>query len=241
MATNEDALGFQPLPVRRLRQQVEVQIREAIASRSLAEGDKLPSEAELAKMFSVSRSTVREALRSLDAAGLIEKVPGAAGGSFVRSVDYATFGELIGDSMEILLQLGNADMEEVLRVRGLLEVPSCRLAAEHRTQEDLDRLHEILDAQRTSKVDDPRVPGLDIEFHSAVARASGNRVLAALIYGLHRGTRPVERMTLSKEAGHDTVVQHLALTKAIEEKNADAAEVAIDEHLHYLQQIADPS
>lgn len=225
---------FQPLPVQRLRQQVEVQVREAIASGQLAEGDKLPSEAELATMFSVSRSTVREALRSLDAAGLIEKIPGAHGGSFVRSMDYTAFGELVGDSMGMLLELGNAEIEEVMAIRELLEVPSCRLAAASRTSEDLEKLNKILDDQRNSDVNDPDVPAMDIEFHTIIARASGNRVLAALVYGLHRSTRPVTRLTLTKEVGQATVRQHIALVKAIEAHDADAAEEAIRGHLDYL-------
>jgi DNA-binding FadR family transcriptional regulator len=233
-------MSFQPTPVKRLRQQVEVQIREAIASRRLAEGDKLPSEAELADMFSVSRSTVREALRSLDTSGLITKVPGASGGSFVRSMDYAAFGELIADSMGMLLELGNADMDEVVVTRGMLEVPSSRLAAEHRTKDDLEELSHILDRQGAAKVSDPEVPELDIEFHSTIARASTNRVLAALVYGLHCSTRPVAHMQLTQEQGQATVKQHIALYKAIEAQDADGAEAAIKIHLSYLKSVGVP-
>jgi GntR family transcriptional repressor for pyruvate dehydrogenase complex len=232
--------SFQATPVRRLRQQVEVQLREAIASRRLTEGDKLPSEAELAEMFSVSRSTVREALRSLDTAGLISKVPGASGGSFVRSMDYAAFGDQIAESMGMLLELGNADNEEVVVTRGMLEVPSSRLASEHRNDEDLAELRDILDRQRAAKVHDPEVPELDIDFHSTIARASGNRVLAALVYGLHRSTRPVAQMRLNEEQGHATVKQHIALYKAIEAGDADGAEAAIKIHLAYLTSVDRP-
>jgi DNA-binding transcriptional MocR family regulator len=80
-------MAFQPSRVRRPREQVEEQIREAILSGAFRQGDKLPSETQLAEQFSVSRTTVREALRALAAAGLISKVPGVAGGSFVQSVE----------------------------------------------------------------------------------------------------------------------------------------------------------
>jgi DNA-binding FadR family transcriptional regulator len=220
-----------------LRQQVEGQIREAIVQRSLGEGDKLPSEAELARMFSVSRSTVREALRSLDAIGLIEKVPGASGGSFVKMIDSETFGRAIGNSMEMLIELGNADLEEVSFVRRLLEVPCCRIAATQRTAEDVERLYDIVDRQRKASVEDPSVPGMDIEFHAGVAQATGNRVLSALVFGLHSVTRPVEHMAISEEAGKRTVRQHLAVVKAIEAKEPNAAESAINEHLDYIQNL----
>ena len=77
---------FQAQQVLRPRAQVESQIREAILRGDFSQGDKLPPETELAQQFGVSRPTVREALGSLVAAGLIRKIPGVAGGSFVNSV-----------------------------------------------------------------------------------------------------------------------------------------------------------
>ena len=74
--------------VLRPREQVERQLREAIYAGRFAPGQKLPSEADLGKLFAVSRPTVREALRSIAAAGLIRTVPGAQGGSFVSSLDH---------------------------------------------------------------------------------------------------------------------------------------------------------
>src|SRR5689334_18541438 len=72
----------------RPRQQVEDRIRQAILEGELKTGERLPSESELARQFAVSRTTVREALRALSTQNLIEKVPGAGGGSFVRAVDH---------------------------------------------------------------------------------------------------------------------------------------------------------
>lgn len=241
MATQGKKVDFRPKPVSRLRQQIELQIREAILTRSLGEGDKLPSEPELARMFSVSRSTVREALRSLDSAGLIEKIPGANGGSFVRVIDAEAFGRLTSDSMEMLILLGNASIGELATVRSLLEVPCCRMAALERTDEDVARLYEIVAEQKSAMVVDPHVPQMDVDFHSAIADATGNRVLSALVYALHNVTRPATRATLSEEVGRATVRQHLNLVRAIEARDPDAAEAAIQEHLHYLEEHRDDS
>ena len=130
-------MTFKPRPVSRAREQVEAQIREAILSGTFQRGDRLPSEAELASDFAVSRTTVREALRSLAAAGLISKVPGATGGSFVQAIDYRGLGSLIGESIENSLRLGSIDFDEVIHVRRLLEVPSAGLAAINRTESDI--------------------------------------------------------------------------------------------------------
>lgn len=221
--------------VLRPRQQVEERIRAAILAGELRSGERLPSEAELARQFGVSRTTVREALRSLSAANLITKTPGAAGGSFVRSVDYRSLGAVLQESMHNLLALGSVDFEEVAIVRQHLEVPSVRLAASHRSDQDLALLRAIVDRQRTTSVDDPDVPKLDEQFHTTIAQASGNRVLASFVHALHHETEPVHYLDLSPEVGRETVRQHLRIVAAIADGDPDAGERAIIEHLTYLR------
>ncbi|MQA11442.1 MAG: FCD domain-containing protein [Pseudonocardiaceae bacterium] len=227
--------------VLRPRQQVEERIRAAIFSGDLRSGERLPAEAELARQFEVSRTTVREALRSLTTQNLIDKVPGAGGGSFVRSIDHHSLGTLLQESLHNLLTLGSLGGEEVAMVRQYLEVPSTRLAAEHRTEEDLNELREIVEQQRTISVDDPNVPDLDERFHAAIARASGNRVLGSFVHALHRETEPVHYLDLSPSVGKTTVKQHQKIVKAIAERDPDAAEAAIVEHLGYLRKHLFPS
>jgi DNA-binding FadR family transcriptional regulator len=228
-------LTFNPMRVQRPREQVEVQIREAILSGHFRQGDKLPSETALADKFSVSRTTVREALRSLASAGLIAKVPGVTGGSFVQTVDHRSLGSSLGDSLQNIIRLGSVTRREVRDLRRLLEVPAAGLAAEHRTDEHLETLARIIAREKGTTVEDPEVPDLDISFHSAVAEATGNRPLAAFISALHQVTRPVAGMPLSPEVGRKTVRQHVAIVKAIREGDADAAGKAMTAHLDYLQ------
>lgn len=221
--------------VLRPRQQVEERIRAAILSGELQSGQRLPSEAELARQFDVSRNTVREALRSLSTQNLITKAPGAGGGSFVRSVDYHSLGNVISESMHNLLALGTIDFEEVALVRQHLEVPAVRLAAVKHTAEDLEQLRSIVARQKSVSVDDPDVPLLDAQFHTAIAQASRNRVLASFVAALHKQTEPVRYLDLSPEVGHTTVRQHQKIVKAIAEKDPDAGERTIVEHLTYLR------
>ncbi|WP_028924809.1 FadR/GntR family transcriptional regulator [Pseudonocardia acaciae] len=222
--------------VMRPRQQVEEQIRELIFSGELQGGERLPPEAELARQFEVSRTTVREALRSLSTQNLIDKHPGAGGGSFVRRINYEALGAQLQESLHNLLTLGTLDAEEVAMVRQYLEVPSTRLAAEHRTDDDLRTLREIVERQRTISVDDPEVPELDKRFHAAIAKASRNRVLASFVHALHQETEPVHYLALSPEVGRETVRQHQQIVKAIDARDADAAEKAIVAHLTYLRE-----
>ncbi|MDP9438217.1 MAG: FadR family transcriptional regulator [Actinomycetota bacterium] len=230
-------MTFKPNPVRRAREQVETQLREAILSGAFRRGDKLPAEVELAESFGVSRTTVREALRALASAGLISKTPGANGGSFVQVVDHQSLGVLLGESMENTLRFGSIDHEEVARVRRLLEIPSAALAAEHRTEKDVELLNYIIARQKGLTVESPEVPRLDIDFHTAIAEASGNRVLSSFVSALHRVTRPVLFLDLSPQVGKATVAQHAAVVRAISDGDPGAAASAMEEHLNYLDSV----
>ncbi len=221
--------------VLRPREQVEQRVRAMILDGELQTEERLPSEAELARQFNVSRTTIREALRSLSAQNLIHKVPGAGGGSFVRTVDHRSLGALLQESLSNLLQLGTLGWNEVAMVRQYLEVPSARLAAVHHTDKQLRALEAIVERQKSLTVEDPEVPDLDAQFHAAIADASGNRVLAAFVHALHRETEPVHYLDLNPEVGRDTVRQHWHIVKALAARDPDAAEVAVITHLTYLR------
>jgi len=222
--------------VLRPRQQVEEALRKAILSGQLRATERLPPETELARQFSVSRPTIREALSALESQGLIHKVPGAGGGSFVQSVDHHALGQVVQESMHNLLSLGTVSFDEVAMVRQYLEVPAAMNAAKNRTDADLDELRQIIDEQRSRKVDDPFIAELDARFHIAIARMSGNRVLASLVYALHSESEPVSYLDLSPEVGRTAFAQHRAIVKAISEQDPERASAAITEHLTYLRE-----
>jgi DNA-binding FadR family transcriptional regulator len=226
--------------VLRPREQVEETIRTAVLSGEFKTGDSLPSEAELARQFGVSRTTVREALRALTTQRLIYKVPGYKGGNFVHLIDHKSLGSALIDSLHHLLTLGSINFIEVAEVRQYLEVPAVRLAAVNRTEDDLQRLHGIFSRQKAASVSDPQVPGLDEQFHSLIAEASGNRVLASLVSALHHETEPVHHLELSPSVGRATVRQHKAIVDAITARDANAGEEAIIEHLTYLREHVAP-
>lgn len=218
------------------RQQVEKAIKDAILAGELESGEMLPPETELARQFNVSRTTLREALRTLSSQHLIAKVPGARGGNFVRSVDYRSLGTVMTEAVDNLLALGSIEFDEVAEVRQKLEVPSVRLAAANRSEKDLTELSEIVHRQKTASVDDPEIPELDRQFHTSIARASGNRVLASFVSSLHNATEPVNYLDLSPEVGRETVRQHVSILRAIKTRDPDAGEEAIVEHLTYLRE-----
>jgi GntR family transcriptional regulator, transcriptional repressor for pyruvate dehydrogenase complex len=225
---------FTAKQVTRPRAQVEKQIRDAILGGQFSPGDKLPPETQLAELFGVSRPTVREALGSLVAGGLIRKVPGVAGGSFVNSVTTASLSQTVRESVDIILRLGALDIEEITVVRRIMEVPAARMAASNRTMEHIDRMQSVVERQRTTTIDDPDIPSYDLQFHTAVGDASGNRLLGAFVRALHSSTYPASFLEVTPKVARTAVKQHIAIAAAIEAGNGEGAAKAMEEHLDYV-------
>jgi GntR family transcriptional regulator, transcriptional repressor for pyruvate dehydrogenase complex len=243
MVTDATAKGqatnpFEAKPVVRPREQVEAQLRQAILSGASPRGSRLPSEAALADQFRVSRSTIREALRSLASSGLISKSTGANGGSYVEYFDHHDLADLVVDRVTSTLELGSITYVEVAQFRNLLEVPSARLAASNRSDEQLAGLHEIIDREKTTSADDPMVHTYNSEFHQLIADASGNRLLAAFVAGMHRITDPLAFIDTSPEVGRKAVEHHIAIYSALANSDPDLAAAAMADHLDYLQKHA---
>ncbi|MEU2686859.1 FadR/GntR family transcriptional regulator [Streptomyces hygroscopicus] len=213
---------------------MEQQIRDAILEGHFAQGEKLPPETELARQFGVSRPTVREALGALVSAGLIRKIPGMAGGSFVNTVTPDSLSRMLSESVDTILRLGALDVLELTEVRRVLEVPAARMAAQHRTESQLDELRSVVERQRTTTIDDPDIPGYDLAFHTTIGQASGNRLLAAFIAAVHDATHPAQYLDVTKEVGRRTVKQHMAILTAIESGDEEAAAEAMQSHLDYV-------
>ena len=225
---------FRAKQILRPRAQVEHQIREAILRGDFRQGDKLPPETELAQQFGVSRPTVREALGSLVTAGLIRKIPGVAGGSFVKSVTPDSLSSMLSESMDTIVRLGSLDIDELTSMRRVLEVPAASLAAGNRQDHHVSALEDIVERQRKTTIDDPDIVVYDRDFHVTISRASGNRLLSAFIAAIHESTLPARFLSVTPEVGRETVKQHLGILSAIRNGSSAGAAEAMDEHLEYV-------
>ena len=236
----DGAIAFQPKGVVRPRVQIEQQIRAAILSGELPPGFRLQSEAELSRLFGVSRNTIRESLRSLETQGLIEKLPGAGGGSFVQRVDQQSLGRALEESVGNLLKFGMIDVDELASVREYLEVPSVRLAAVNCSEEDLQELRGVVERQQnitTTELGGAENRELNLQFHNTIARASGNNLLNTFVHALHRVTEAANYVALEGSEGRaawqDHVDHHVKILYAIENRDPDAAEEAVRAHLRH--------
>ena len=193
-------------------------LRAAIEEGKLPVGTKLSSEAALAQQYAVSRSVIREALRSCASLGLTVTRTGK--GTFV-----------ISDRVASDLTLGQYSARELTEARPHIEVPAAGLAAERRSDEELAFLRDVVQSMCTE--DDPEAwVSLDASFHSAIARASGNRVFESVVADI-RDALAHQSETLNMVAGRQqkSDVEHRRILDAIEAGSADEASAAMREHL----------
>jgi DNA-binding FadR family transcriptional regulator len=191
--------------------QVIDQLRNAIGSGEWPVGERIPNETVLVESLGVGRNTVREAVRALAHAGLLDVRQGD--GTYVRATS-----EVSG----ALHRLCGAELREVLQVRRALEVEGARLAAAHRTDADVAALRTLL-ARRDECLGPDATDEFaraDAELHLAVVRASGNHTLTELYRGL------METITASVATTHEQplkIVDHAVLVDHIASGDADQA------------------
>ncbi|MEA5456297.1 FCD domain-containing protein [Sinomonas sp. JGH33] len=176
----DDAELFEPVEKQqRLFETVLGQLEKLIQDGRLTAGDRLPSERALSEMLHVSRPSVREALRVLDAMDIItvRTGVGSAGGTKISD----KLGPTISRLMRLYMALGHFDLDDVLKTRRLLEEEAAREAATERTEEQLEGMDKLLAEMDGAVHDRERYLALDGKFHVAVALASGNPLLAHLM------------------------------------------------------------
>ncbi|MEU8394950.1 FadR/GntR family transcriptional regulator [Nonomuraea sp. NPDC048892] len=173
---------FEPVRAVRAYERVVEQVEEAIESGALTPGGRLPSERELMVQFSVSRSTVREALRVLQARGLVRSRPGDPNGAEVLPFTPAA----LHKSMTTLARVEELSLAELVQFRMVLDSAAILLAARLRTEEQLAEMdaavaamREALEAGETGagEGDADAFGTADLAFHDAVVRASGNKLI----------------------------------------------------------------
>ena len=223
MAVNLGA--FRPSRGMTLSSQIVAQIRAALFSGDLKTDDVLGSEAELAKQFGVSRMSVRDALRSLEAMGIVDIRMGAKGGATIA----AGSGDRFADALAIQLKLIGVSREDVLQARAGIESMTVAMAALHSTPEDLDAIRQLL-VEAKDCLDDPEKSALlGEDFHLAIAKATRNEVLVAQLNAMREVLMPPARWPDHDQAQKMLDV-HMELFRLIESGDAAAARDAMVEH-----------
>jgi GntR family transcriptional repressor for pyruvate dehydrogenase complex len=170
---------FSPITSPRAFEQICTEIRSQIASGSLKAGDKLPSERELAVQFGVGRNALREALRSLEMAGLVVIGRGGSGGAVISD----GVSRLFTQSLHDLVHLGRVSFMDLSEIRSMLMSQAIQLACDRGTDEDFARIEENI-LQTESFLEDEKFEARRMaatDFYRILAEASKNPALAVLV------------------------------------------------------------
>lgn len=213
------ALDLKPIHQVRTFEAVEQRIREQIASGHLKPGDKLPSERELAEMLRVGRNTVREALRSLENAGVLILLRGVKGGAFIREAGTRRVTQAVND----LLELGSVSLDDLTELRLHLLDAVVRLACERATADDIAALERVvrdtLDA--CDERAEPRRLASSLEFYRLLAAATHNRAFSMVVESI---SEPVVRLLGTIHYPPDALAQaRHRFMEHFRQRNADAA------------------
>jgi GntR family transcriptional repressor for pyruvate dehydrogenase complex len=203
-------------------------IREQISSGALGPGSKLPPEAELAKALGVSRSSVREAVKALVHARVLDVRQGD--GTYVTSLEP----RLLLDGLSLAVELiQDHQLLEVMEVRRLLEPGATALAASRISPADLEVLRDRLDLMRACASDAEKLVEHDASFHDRVMAATGNQTLESVLRGLSTATMRARiwRAAVESGAAANTVAQHEDIYRALASGDSRLAEAAALVHV----------
>lgn len=222
-------IQLSPMEVPKASDVLANEIRERILSGEYPEGAALPPERELVIQTRMSRTTVREALRILEVQGLVRIRAGRAGGAFVQKPGE----DSVAKSLELLIRGRQVRLTSVHQTREAIEPHCARLAALNRTLDDLHRLADANDALAASGSLEDFLQA-NVDWHVGVAMASHNEILTGIMIALSRAiyTTTNNEGFVNDEVRAITIRAHKSVTRAIKDKDADAAARRMSRHVH---------
>ena len=208
------------------------QLIDLISRGVLKPGQRMPSEKQLSQQFGVGRTSVREALRSLSATGIVESRPGE--GNFV-SEDNSKYLE---KTLQWGLLLDRKVLEDLIETRLMLESHTSFLAAQKASRKDLNEISSTIERMEELTADPDEYLEFDLRFHLAIAQATQNSILRQLL-SMTRGYLQVWiKETLSETPASESgsraklsIAEHRKIFLALEQRKADQAREAMTEHI----------
>jgi DNA-binding FadR family transcriptional regulator len=218
---------FTPIRQSRASGEIVSQIERAIFASELTSGDRLQSERELAEQFGVSRITVRDALRVLEARGLIRVKVGATGGAFVADANT----DRVAESISTLIKLKRMTLSELAEARKVVEAATAELAANRADAAAVSRLQQNVERARPLLREAITHADASMDFHVELARAAGNEVLEATVEAYRELLVPSIRDLRDEKSGRATQKAHEELVEAVRRHDAEGAREIMLTHL----------
>ncbi|MCI8597468.1 MAG: FadR family transcriptional regulator [Lachnospiraceae bacterium] len=212
--------------VRKRYEEIAETLMQKIQDGEFQPGDRIPSERYLAKEYNVSRSVIREALRSMEQIGCVE--PRIGGGTFVKFPEISA----VVDPLAIIFSQDEQFAFEITETRLILETEIVKLAAKRRTEEQIRQMRSTLYQMQREILKGGKGIEEDAKFHNQLAEAAGNRALQLLVATcaevLNRSMEVTQRM---EGVPQKALIDHERVLDAVEQKDGKAAERCMRIHL----------
>jgi GntR family transcriptional repressor for pyruvate dehydrogenase complex len=213
-----------------LASRVTAHLERLIIDSHLRPGDRLPSERHLAEQFAVSRTVIREAVRSLAARGLLDVRSGS--GTVVGALPFDSAAESMGLLLNLGITSGRIDLDKVMEVRRMLEVEIAGLAACRSTPEDVAALVAILSEAESGLEDEETFVRTDVNFHAALARATHNELFLVLLASIGDVLVQLRRLGWrTPGAAARALAYHRQVLQSVEAGDMNGARQAMDAHM----------
>ncbi|NQV98136.1 MAG: transcriptional regulator NanR [Rhodospirillales bacterium] len=220
-----------PIPRRKLSDQIQERLITIIQSGELSPGDIFPSERELMETYSVGRPAIREAMQNLQRMGLVEIRHGER-----PRIAEPSFGKIIsqlGDTMRHLLTHSSTSLDHLKEARTVFEEQMVAIAAERRTAGDIEALKSILAKQEAAIKDPAEFVRQDGFFHRQIARVSGNPIFEGLSESIFEWLRHFHFETVRNPGLEKfTLDEHQQILNAIEAGDPKAAVKQLNDHIN---------
>jgi len=216
----------------RLYEQIVQQIEESIRKGILKAGDQLPAERELGLQFGVSRTAVREAVKTLREKGLVEAYPGR--GTFITSDTSNT----IRLSLDRMIKNGHAEATlSLVEVREILEPEIAALAATRADEENIQEMRDAVNIMDKARRDPDAFIEADLDFHLALAEAAANPIILSLIDSIVAVLREQRMRTFRVDGGPERgQYHHKRILEAVENRDPSGSRAAMRAHLRQVRE-----
>ncbi len=226
---------FKPVHADRISQVVIDQIKAAIFQKRLNVGDKLPSERQLMNQFQTSRVTIREALRTLEAYGILEVKRGGQGGAFIRDLNIHFANNFLQD----MFSMGNIQVSHLTEARMTIEPFCAKVAAERAEKENTaaqlkQNIHDTKESMKKKNFREARL--LNLDFHRIIAQASANPVIFFIIHSIMDiMEKNISSIFLSPKPIESALFSHEEIYKAINHQDPEKAYNLMLQHIQEIQ------
>ncbi|MGD9973065.1 MAG: FadR/GntR family transcriptional regulator [Desulfatirhabdiaceae bacterium] len=219
---------FDTVKPNRISENIVDQIRKAILKGELKIGDRLPSEKDLAKNFGVSKASLREAYRVLEAYGLLEIKQGMSGGAFVKQVDLKT----IKDGLVNYFFFQNPSIHEYTEIRLFIEPQVVKLCASLIQEDDIVFLENNISEMEKELDGENFMSDLDCAFHKKLVDITRNSVISLIVESVQTALINVKRMLHMDHAFLMMVCEgHKRIVSALKERDAEKASQVMLQHI----------